>query len=100
MHLTIIGTGYVGLVTGTCFAEMGNDVICIDIDKAKLAQLRKGIVPIHEPGLEALVNDNLSAGRLAFSNDLASAVNKSEAVSYTHLRAQETGRNQVSRRLR
>ena len=81
MHLTIIGTGYVGLVTGTCFSEMGNDVICIDKDETKLAQLRKGIVPIHEPGLEALVNDNLSAGRLAFSNDLASAVNKS-AVTF------------------
>lgn len=80
MNLAIVGTGYVGLVTGTCFAEMGNNVTCIDIDQAKLAQLREGIVPIHEPGLEALVHDNLKAGRLNFSKDLASAINDAEVT--------------------
>jgi len=80
MNLTIVGTGYVGLVTGTCFAEMGNNVTCIDIDEAKLAQLREGIVPIHEPGLETLVHDNLKAGRLNFSKDLASAINDAEVT--------------------
>lgn len=80
MNLTIVGTGYVGLVTGTCFAEMGNQVTCIDIDQAKLAQLREGIVPIHEPGLEALVQDNLKVGRLLFSDDLESAIIDSEVI--------------------
>jgi len=80
MNLAIVGTGYVGLVTGTCFAEMGNNVTCIDIDEAKLAQLREGIVPIHEPGLQSLVHDNLKAGRLNFSNDMASAINDAEVT--------------------
>ena len=80
MNLTIVGTGYVGLVTGACFAEMGNKVTCVDIDEAKLAQLREGIVPIHEPGLEALVHDNLKSGRLDFSNDIGSVINDSEVT--------------------
>ncbi|HAK50730.1 MAG TPA: UDP-glucose 6-dehydrogenase, partial [Gammaproteobacteria bacterium] len=80
MNLTIVGTGYVGLVTGTCFAEMGNNVTCVDIDEAKLAQLREGIVLIHEPGLESLVHDNLKAGRLNFSNDIGSSINDSEVT--------------------
>ena len=80
MRLTIIGTGYVGLVTGSCFAEMGNDVICIEINEAKLAQIQEGVIPIHEPGLETLVYDNVRAGRLTFSNNLANAVNQSEVT--------------------
>ncbi len=80
MNITIIGTGYVGLVTGTCFAEMGNHVTCIDIDEAKLAQLAKGIVPIHEPGLETMISRNVAAGRLKFSSQLSNSLNDSEVV--------------------
>ena len=80
MRITIVGTGYVGLVTGTCFSEMGNHVTCIDVDEAKLVQLKAGVVPIHEPGLEAMVADNIEAGRLAFSTDIASAINESEVT--------------------
>ncbi len=74
MKLVIVGTGYVGLVTGTCFAEMGNQVICVDVDAAKIGALKSGRVPIYEPGLEPMVQDNLQAGRLSFTLDLQEAL--------------------------
>ena len=77
MKVCVIGTGYVGLVAGTCLAEMGNDVICVDNNKEKLEQLKRGIVPIYEPGLEELIKVNVSENRLSFTDDLASAVQKS-----------------------
>ena len=80
MRLSIIGTGYVGLVSGACFADMGNQVTCIDIDKAKLAQLQQGKVPIHEPGLEQLVQSNMAASRLHFTTDLAACINDSDLL--------------------
>lgn len=77
MKLCVVGTGYVGLVAGTCFAESGNDVICVDIDAEKIARLRRGEVPIYEPGLSELIRRNVEEGRLSFSTDLADAVRKS-----------------------
>lgn len=77
MKVCVIGTGYVGLVAGTCLAEMGNNVICVDNDVKKLEQLKQGIVPIYEPGLEDLIKSNVSEGRLEFSSDLEDAVKKS-----------------------
>lgn len=80
MELSVIGTGYVGLVTGTCLAEMGNQVTCVDIDEAKIARLRKGEIPIYEPGLAELVESNVLEGRLLFSAHLADAVAQSQIV--------------------
>ena len=77
MKVCVIGTGYVGLVAGTCLAEMGNDVICVDKDEKKLEQLKNGIVPIYEPGLEELIKVNVKDNRLTFTNDLKTAVEKS-----------------------
>lgn len=80
MNVTIFGTGYVGLVTGTCLAEVGHDVVCIDVDAAKIEGLNNGIVPIYEPGLEAMVNSNHVDGRLHFSTDAAAGISHGEVV--------------------
>ena len=79
MQLCIIGTGYVGLITGACLSEMGNYVICVDNDEEKLKKLKNGITPLYEPGLEELILSNVSEGRLEFTNDLNYAVKKSIA---------------------
>ena len=80
MHIAVIGSGYVGLVTGTCFAEFGVDVTCIDVDADKIARLKKGESPIYEPGLEQLLEKNLQAGRLRFTTELADAVKQSLVI--------------------
>ena len=74
MKVTVVGTGYVGLVTGACLSEMGNHVMCLDIDERKIKMLNEGGIPIHEPGLEAIVHRNAAAGRLQFTTDVAAAV--------------------------
>ena len=80
MRVTLFGTGYVGLVTGTCLAEVGNDVICVDIDQAKIDGLRRGVVPIFEPGLEEMVAANQTAGRLRFSTDPAEGITHGDVL--------------------
>src|SRR5689334_3945569 len=77
MNIAVVGTGYVGLVSGTCFAESGNEVICVDIDVARIEQLRAGQVPIYEPGLVELVRRNVKEGRLSFATDLKGAIRAS-----------------------
>ena len=74
MKVTIIGSGYVGLVTGACLAEQGNNVFCVDIDPKKIAILNSGGVPIYEPGLKEMIERNRAAGRLEFSTDIAASV--------------------------
>ena len=80
MKITVIGTGYVGLVSGTCFAEMGIDVTCVDVDTAKIDALRSGVVPIYEPGLDELIRKNMECGRLHFSTSLPDSLRNSEVV--------------------
>lgn len=80
MRIAVIGTGYVGLVVGTGFSDFGNEVTCVDVDRAKIEALRRGEIPIYEPGLEELVERNVKAGRLHFTTDLAEAVRKAQVV--------------------
>lgn len=83
MRITIIGTGYVGLVTGTCFADSGNEVICMDINKEKINALNSGIIPIYEPGLKELIQKNIKEKRLSFTTNIKSAVRNSEIIFVT-----------------
>ena len=80
MHIAVIGTGYVGLVTGACFAEFGVDVICVDVDAAKLERLSEGEMPIYEPGLEQIVTKNMQSGRLRFTTDIKQAVEQALVI--------------------
>src|SRR5215468_5083096 len=77
MNIAVVGTGYVGLVSGTCYAENGNEVVCVDIDAARISALNQGKIPIYEPGLEELVRRNSKDKRIRFSTDLADAVRQS-----------------------
>ncbi|MDR3508851.1 MAG: 3-hydroxyacyl-CoA dehydrogenase NAD-binding domain-containing protein, partial [Caulobacteraceae bacterium] len=80
MRVAMIGTGYVGLVSGACFADFGHDVVCIDKDAGKIRALEAGIMPIYEPGLDQLVASNVRAGRLTFATEAAAAVAAADAV--------------------
>lgn len=80
MKIVIIGSGYVGLVAGACFAELGHEIVCVDNNPAKISSLRSGVMPIYEPGLDRLVQNNCKAGRLYFTEDLAAALNKADAA--------------------
>ena len=80
MKICMIGTGYVGLVSGACFSELGNDVICSDIDRDKIVKLNNNIVPIYEPGLEEIVKRNFNQGKLKFSSNISLAIKKSDII--------------------
>ena len=80
MRIAMIGTGYVGLVSGACFSDFGHHVTCVDKDAAKIEALRQGVMPIFEPGLDKLVERNVAGGRLAFTTDLSPAVAEADAV--------------------
>ena len=77
MNIAVVGTGYVGLVSGTCYAENGNEVACVDIDSSRIAALNEGKIPIYEPGLGELVRRNLKEGRIHFSLDVRGAIEHS-----------------------
>src|SRR5216117_1462498 len=83
MNICVVGTGYVGLVTGAVFADLGNEVVCVDNQTDKIAELEAGRMPIYEPGLEEMVARNVADGRLSFSTDLAAAVRRSVIVFIT-----------------
>ena len=80
MKIAVVGTGYVGLVTGTCFAETGNHVTCVDINEAKIKQMQDGIVPIYEPGLEDMFHRNVNEGRLNFTTSLAEGIEGAKVI--------------------
>jgi UDPglucose 6-dehydrogenase len=80
MKVAVVGTGYVGLVTGTCFAEMGNSVTCVDIDEKKIKLMKSGSVPIYEPGLEELFQKNIRDGRLSFTTSLDEGIKEAEVI--------------------
>src|SRR5512141_3525253 len=80
MHIAVIGTGYVGLVTGACFAEFGVDVTCVDVDESKIEKLRSGAIPIYEPGLDNIVEKHSAAGRLKFTTSIKDAVEEAAVV--------------------
>ena len=80
MNIAVVGTGYVGLVAGACFAETGNEVICVDINQKKVDALNRGEVPIFEPGLDDLVRSNAKAGRLTFTSSIKDAVQTSDVI--------------------
>ena len=80
MHIAMIGAGYVGLVSGACFSDFGHHVVCVDSDERKIAALNNGEMPIHEPGITELVARNVGPGRLAFVNDLKSAIGGAEVI--------------------
>ena len=80
MKLCMIGTGYVGLVSGVCFSDLGNEVVCVDKDKNKINQLKAGLLPIYEPGLSELVVKNFKNKRLSFSSDLKSSIKNSDII--------------------
>ena len=80
MNISVVGTGYVGLVVGACLAETGNNVTCADIDEKKIARLKQNDMPIYEPGLEAIVERNQKEGRLSFTTDLPEAIGSAEVI--------------------
>jgi len=80
MNISIVGTGYVGLVTGTCFADVGNQVLCVDKDQSKIDMLLGGKIPIFEPGLEGLVQNNVEQGRLKFTTEISRAVKHAQII--------------------
>ena len=80
MNITVVGSGYVGLVTGTCFAETGNNVTCVDIDATKVERMQKGEIPIYEPHLDVLFERNIREGRLHFTTDLKGATDSAQII--------------------
>ena len=96
MKIAVIGTGYVGLVTGTCFAETGNDVICVDIDREKVQKMKDGKVPIYEPHLDVLFQRNIRQGRLKFTTDIEEIVEDDQIILKQGERHRLIGLDEIS----